>query len=130
MWGEGVEFRSEGGIARGVVESATVVKDIGGEACPEFVIDRAAGVFACGLAEFVAEAFAGFVAAGEADDGESGGKVSIGGEVVEGGDEFASGQVAGGTENDKGAGFGHRAADEVGAQRVGVGFFGHGKVRG
>lgn len=57
------------------------------------------------MAHFFAVGVVGHFGAGVADDGEAGGEAAFEGEAVEGGDEFAFGEVAVGAEDDEGAGF-------------------------
>ena len=122
---DAVEFASERRVAIRLIEAAAVVENIGGEARPKLVVDRAPGILAHGLAEFLAESLARFVASGKADHGERGRKVSVRSEIVERGDKFAAGQVAGCAEDDHNARVGHRAVDQIDAQRIGG--FGHGE---
>ena len=112
---DAVEFASKRRVAIRLIEAAAVVENIGGEARPKLVVDRAAGIFAHGLAEFLAESFARFVASGKADNGERGRKVSVRSEIVERGDKFAASQVAGCAEDDYDARVGHRAVDQIDA---------------
>ena len=77
-----------------------------------------AGNLAVHLGQAGAEFVVGFVAAGEADDLHAGRQFAIDGEVVEGRDELAVGEVAGGAEDDDGARLRHRAGDEVFAEGI------------
>ncbi len=73
---------------------------------PEFLLHGLAGEFLRRLLHFLAEHVVGLVAPGEADDDHARRQVAVGGEVVEGGDELAVGEVAGRAEDHQRAGFG------------------------
>lgn len=105
-------------VALEVLEFAAVVVDALAEVGPEGIVVALAGVFAVGGFEFVAEEVVGFVSACEADDFELWWEVAAGCEVVEGGDEFAVGQVSCGAEDDDGAGFGAVAGEERFLKRI------------
>ena len=81
-------------------------------------MDGLAGEFLGGLLHFLAEDVVALVPPREADDHHARGQVAVGGEVVEGGDELAVGQVTGRAENDEGAGFGLRAVGQALTQWV------------
>jgi glycine/D-amino acid oxidase-like deaminating enzyme len=117
----GIEFlqmAGEGHIPFWVVEFAAVISDAVRKILPKLVIDRLAREFANGLAEFLAENLARFVAAGETHDADGLRKCAVGGEIVECGDEFAVRQVTGGAEDDQRAGIGDRSQIETVTKRV------------
>ena len=107
-----VEEATEGFVAFDVLELALMVLDGLGETGPKFLGVGLAGVFFVGGFEFGAEDFVAFFTTGEADYLELGREVSAGCDVVEGGDEFAVGEIARGTKDDDGAGFSTVLLDE------------------
>lgn len=70
-----------------------------GEALPDRLIELGAGAFGHGLPDVVLEVLLGPFAAAETDEGEAGGQQTTVGEVVDGGQEFPAGEVAGDAEN-------------------------------
>ena len=115
---EGIEETGEAFVACGVFKFGAVVEDVLLEAGPELVVVAGARDLAVHGFEFLAEAFVGFFAAGEADDLEGGREFAVGGDVVEGRDEFTACEVAAGSEDDYGAGFRTRAGGKVLAEWV------------
>lgn len=95
-----------------------MVEDVLLEAGPELVVVAGARDLAVHGFEFLAEAFVGFFAASEADDLEGGREFAVGGDVVEGRDEFTACEVATGSEDDYGAGFRTCAGGKVLAEWV------------
>jgi hypothetical protein len=79
-----------------------------------------------GLVEALLEAVGVHVAPGEADDREAAGEKLVAGEVVEGWNELAVGEVAGGAEDDDDAGFGSPAEAKAFPERILHQQLGHG----
>ena len=77
-----------------------------GELRPEFIVDRGAGELARRFLQLLAELLGGLFPSGKADDRDGGGKCTLGGKVIERGDELAVGEIAGRAENDECAGLG------------------------
>jgi hypothetical protein len=107
-----VEETAQGFVAFDILELALMVMDGLGETGPEFLGVGLAGVFFVGGFEFGAEDFVAFFTTGEADDFELGRQVTACGDVVEGRDEFAMGEITRGAEDDNGAGFSTVLLDE------------------
>jgi hypothetical protein len=109
-------------VALGIAELAAMRKDAACEALPALILDALTGEFPGVIAELGAELLVRFIAPGEADDGERGGEIAIGGKVVKGRDELALGEIASGAKDNHRARLRHRTAGETLAE--GIGLFG------
>ena len=103
---DGIEFLREAAVALGIGELGLVIVDRFDERIPDCLVVAGARNLAVDLGEPGAELLVGFFPPGEADDFHAGRQFAIDGEVVERGDELAVGEVAGGAEDDDGAGLG------------------------
>jgi hypothetical protein len=105
-----VESLCEGSVAFQIVKLATVIEDRRGKSCPQLLVDLLTREFSRCFFELFAEDLVALIAPRETDYAHRGRQCAVGGKIVERGDEFAMGQVAGGTENNYGARLRHCAA--------------------
>ncbi len=96
-----VQLRLQGVVALEIAELALVVGDALRKLRPEVVVVALPGDLPVQFLESLAEFLVRLLPAGEPDHAEPRGQVSVGGEIVEGGDQLAVRQVARRAENDE-----------------------------
>ncbi len=100
---EGIEFAEEGFeflVAEGIINVAGAIEESLGKFVPEAFFADPVGKFGDAFAHLIPEVLMAPVATGNADDRGFGGEFAFFAKFVESGDEFALGQVSGGSEED------------------------------
>ena len=115
-----VQPLGEAGVGGGVAEVALLVVDAGGEVVPEGRLDRVARVLRDGGAHLRAEVGVRVRPPREAHDARLRRQQAGAPQVVEGGQDLAMGEVAGGAEDDHDGRVGDPLEARADAQRVGV----------
>jgi hypothetical protein len=101
-----------------VVELAPMIKNRLSKRLPNLVTNRLPGKLARGLFKIPPEFVIAFVATSESDNRGAGGQITVSGEVIQRGNEFAMGEIARGAEDHNGARLRHWASGKPFPERV------------